>query len=198
MGDVLKEVQSINKSLSALGDVISALTTGQQVRYFTSSNLRVFSFSLTILLISQVSISCDTIDKCCCLVNSINYVFFHSIFHTATTRWRCSCRTPSAAMPSSTLMFVNTSPADYNSAESNSSLAFASRCEDVTNQVVNAPGVQAAQVRYAYSLCYHLYYHSIILMTAMLQYTSMGRKEGRKELLVSLINPTHPPTHLAS
>lgn len=86
MGDVLKEVQSINKSLSALGDVISALTTGQQVRYFTSSNLRVFSFSLTILLISQVSISCDTINKCCCLVNSMNYVFFHSIFHTATTR----------------------------------------------------------------------------------------------------------------
>ena len=47
-----------------------------------------------------------------------------------------------------TLMFVNTSPADYNSAESNSSLAFASRCKDVTNQVASAPGVQAAQVRF--------------------------------------------------
>jgi len=33
VGDVLKEAQSINKSLSALGDVISALTTGQQVRF---------------------------------------------------------------------------------------------------------------------------------------------------------------------
>lgn len=47
-----------------------------------------------------------------------------------------------------TLMFVNTSPADYNSAESNSSLAFASRCKDVTNQVASAPGVQAAQVQF--------------------------------------------------
>ena len=29
-GDVLKEAQSINKSLSALGDVIAALTTGNK------------------------------------------------------------------------------------------------------------------------------------------------------------------------
>ena len=29
-GEVLKEAQSINKSLSALGDVIAALTSGQQ------------------------------------------------------------------------------------------------------------------------------------------------------------------------
>ena len=29
-GDMLKEAQSINKSLSALGDVISALTSNQQ------------------------------------------------------------------------------------------------------------------------------------------------------------------------
>jgi hypothetical protein len=44
------------------------------------------------------------------------------------------------------LMFVNTSPADYNNAESNSSLAFASRCKDVTNAVAAGPGVQQAQV----------------------------------------------------
>jgi len=60
-----------------------------------------------------------------------------------------------------TLMFVNTSPADYNNAESNSSLAFASRCKDVTNQVVNAPGVQAAQVR-TNCLCACLYVLNII------------------------------------
>jgi Kinesin motor domain len=47
---------------------------------------------------------------------------------------------------SKTLMFVNTSPADYNVAESNSSLSFAARCKDVTNSVAAAPGVQAAQM----------------------------------------------------
>ena len=42
-----------------------------------------------------------------------------------------------------TLMFVNTSPADYNNAESNSSLSFASRCKDITNAVAsNGSGVQ--------------------------------------------------------
>lgn len=45
-----------------------------------------------------------------------------------------------------TLMFVNTSPADYNANESNSSLAFASRCKDITNAVASGPGVQAAQI----------------------------------------------------
>lgn len=45
-----------------------------------------------------------------------------------------------------TLMFVNTSPADYNAAESNNSLAFASRCKDITNMVASGPGIQAAQM----------------------------------------------------
>jgi len=97
VGDVLKEAQSINKSLSALGDVISALTTGQQ-------HIPYRNHPLTMLMSDSIGGNAKT------------------------------------------LMFVNTSPADYNSAESNSSLAFASRCKDVTNQVVNAPGVQAAQV----------------------------------------------------
>jgi hypothetical protein len=43
-------------------------------------------------------------------------------------------------------MFVNTSPADYNNSESNSSLQFASRCKNITNAVAAGPGVQAAQV----------------------------------------------------
>ena len=46
-----------------------------------------------------------------------------------------------------TLMFVNTSPADYNVAESNSSLGFANRCKDITNSVASGPGVQAAQMQ---------------------------------------------------
>ena len=45
-----------------------------------------------------------------------------------------------------TLMFVNTSPADYNVQESNNSLAFANRCKDITNMVAAGPGVQAAQM----------------------------------------------------
>lgn len=96
-GDVLKEAQSINKSLSALGDVIAALTTGQQ-------HIPYRNHPLTMLMSDSIGGNAKT------------------------------------------LMFVNTSPADYNSAESNSSLGFASRCKDITNQVQAGPGVQAAQV----------------------------------------------------
>ena len=45
-----------------------------------------------------------------------------------------------------TLMFVNTSPADYKTPESCSSLAFTNCCKDITNAVAAGPGVQAAQV----------------------------------------------------
>ena len=45
-----------------------------------------------------------------------------------------------------TLMFVNTSPADYNVPETHSSLGFAFRCKDITNSVSSGPGVQAAQM----------------------------------------------------
>ena len=46
-------------------------------------------------------------------------------------------------------MFVNTSPADYNNAESNSSLAFANRCKDITNAVsASGPGVQVRHRNY--------------------------------------------------
>jgi hypothetical protein len=45
-----------------------------------------------------------------------------------------------------TLMFVNASPADYNTNETNSSLSFAARCKDVTNAVASGSGVQAAQL----------------------------------------------------
>ena len=96
---MLKEAQSINKSLSALGDVISALTTSQ-------NHIPYRNHPLTMLMSDSIGGNAKT------------------------------------------LMFVNTSPADYNSAESNSSLAFASRCKDVTNMVTGGPGnaVQAAQV----------------------------------------------------
>ena len=97
-GEVLKEAQSINKSLSALGDVISALTTGQQ-------HVPYRNHPLTMLMSDSIGGNAKT------------------------------------------LMFVNTSPADYNVAESNSSLAFASRCKDITNSVAAAPQVQAAQVQ---------------------------------------------------
>ena len=96
-GEVLKEAQSINKSLSALGDVISALTTNQQ-------HVPYRNHPLTMLMSDSIGGNAKT------------------------------------------LMFVNTSPADYNTPESNSSLAFANRCKDITNAVAAGPGVQAAQV----------------------------------------------------
>jgi hypothetical protein len=98
-GEQLKEAQSINKSLSALGDVIAALTTAQ-------SHIPYRNHPLTMLMSDSIGGNAKT------------------------------------------LMFVNTSPADYNVQESNNSLAFASRCKDITNMVAagGANGVQAAQV----------------------------------------------------
>jgi hypothetical protein len=98
MGDVLKEAQSINKSLSALGDVIAALTTGAQ-------HVPYRNHQLTMLMSDSIGGNAKT------------------------------------------LMFVNTSPADYNTSESNNALAFASRCKDITNAVgPQGDKVQAAQV----------------------------------------------------
>jgi hypothetical protein len=96
-GDQLKEAQSINKSLSALGDVIAALTTNQQ-------HVPYRNHPLTMLMSDSIGGNAKT------------------------------------------LMFVNTSPADYNVPESNNSLAFANRCKDITNMVASGPGVQAAQM----------------------------------------------------
>lgn len=97
-GENLKEAQSINKSLSALGDVISALTTGQQ-------HIPYRNHPLTMLMSDSIGGNAKT------------------------------------------LMFVNTSPADYNVSESNNSLSFASRCKDITNSVsTNAPAAQQAQM----------------------------------------------------
>lgn len=98
VGESLKEAQSINKSLSALGDVISALTTGQ-------SHVPYRNHPLTMLMSDSIGGNAKT------------------------------------------LMFVNASPADYNNAESNNSLSFASRCKDITNSVATSgSGAQAAQM----------------------------------------------------
>lgn len=97
MGEVLKEAQSINKSLSALGDVIGALTSG-------NAHIPYRNHPLTMLMSDSIGGNAKT------------------------------------------LMFVNCSPADYNVAESNSSLSFASRCKNVTNAVSAPPAQQAAQL----------------------------------------------------
>jgi hypothetical protein len=96
-GEVLKEAQSINKSLSAIGDVISSLTQG-------AAHIPYRNHTLTMLMSDSIGGNAKT------------------------------------------LMFVNTSPADYNCAESNSSLQFASRCKDITNSVNNSGGVAGAQL----------------------------------------------------
>eukprot|EP00605_Chrysophyceae_sp_TOSAG23-4_P002408 GSChrysophyteH1.ASY1.ANO1.2666.1 assembled CDS len=90
-GEVLKEAQSINKSLSALGDVISGLTSG-------SKHIPYRNHPLTMLMSDSLGGNAKT------------------------------------------LMFVNTSPADYNAQETNSSLSFAIRCKNITNSVQQGPG----------------------------------------------------------
>lgn len=98
VGDVLKEAQSINKSLSALGGVIASLTTG-------ASHVPYRDHALTMLMSDSIGGNAKT------------------------------------------LMFVNCSPADYNTAESMSSLGFAQRCKDVTNTVSGGPqGAQQGQI----------------------------------------------------
>lgn len=96
VGDNMKEAQSINKSLSALGDVIQALTAGQ-------AHIPYRNHPLTMLMSDSIGGN------------------------------------------SKTLMFVNTSPADYNVTESNNSLSFASRCKDISNSMVS-PMAQQAQL----------------------------------------------------
>lgn len=96
-GDQLKEAQSINKSLSALGDVISALTSG-------GKHVPYRNHPLTMLMSDSLGGNAKT------------------------------------------LMFVNTSPADYNVSETISSLKFAIRCKDITNAVGSGPGAQASQM----------------------------------------------------
>lgn len=97
-GEAFKEAQSINKSLSALGDVISSLTSG-------SAHIPYRNHTLTMLMSDSIGGNAKT------------------------------------------LMFVNTSPADYNSSETSSSLAFGNRCRDITNAVAAPPHVQAAQLK---------------------------------------------------
>lgn len=80
----LKEAQSINKSLSALGNVISALSTNAKFIPYRD--------------------------------NKLTQVMSDSLGGNAKT-----------------LMFVNTSPADYNADETQSSLVYASRVKLITN-----------------------------------------------------------------
>ena len=93
---MLKEAQSINKSLSAVGDVIAALTTG-------SAHIPYRNHPLTMLMSDSLGGNAKT------------------------------------------LMFVNTSPADYNVSESISSLNFGLRCKDITNSVSGPQNPQSQQ-----------------------------------------------------
>ena len=83
--DRLKEAQAINKSLSALGDVIASLTSGEK-------HIPYRNHKLTMLLSDSLGGNAKT------------------------------------------LMFVNASPADYNTAETNNALKFATRVKKVINQ----------------------------------------------------------------
>jgi len=98
VGDQLKEATSINKSLSAVGDVIAALSDGQQ-------HVPYRNHTLTMLLSDSLGGSAKT------------------------------------------LMFVNCSPADYNAAETASSLGFATRCKTVKIAEPGALQSQLAQLQ---------------------------------------------------
>lgn len=97
-GNQLKEAQSINKSLSALGDVICALTSGKNKHIPYRNN------PLTMLMSDSIGGNAKT------------------------------------------LMFVCSSPADYNRSETTNSLDFAKRCKDVRNNVDSSHG-NAAKVK---------------------------------------------------
>jgi len=96
-GQTLKEAQAINKSLSCLGNVISALTSGAAHVPYRDSTL---------------------------------------------TQLMRDCIGGNAK----TLMFVNVSPAEYNSGEGFSSLNFAKRCKKIENKAVAA--VESKQLRH--------------------------------------------------
>ena len=95
-GEMLKEAQSINKSLSAIGDVIASLTS-------SAPHVPYRNHPLTMLMSDSLGGNAKT------------------------------------------LMFVNTSPAEYNVAESVSSLNFGVRCKDITNSVVGPQNGQSQQ-----------------------------------------------------
>ena len=106
-GDRLKEAQNINRSLSALGDVINALGNKK------STHVPYRNSKLTYLL-------------------QVNYNFFKiisifSIFHIILLHFFQD----SLGGNSKCLMFVNISPAVYNLGETICSLNFASRCRNV-------------------------------------------------------------------
>jgi hypothetical protein len=88
-GDQMKEAQAINKSLSALGDVISALS--KEEKFIPYRN------------------------------NMLTMMLQDSLGGNAKT-----------------LCFVNTSPADYNAEETNSSLTYAARMKLITNNAEKA------------------------------------------------------------
>ena len=106
-GDRLKEAQNINRSLSALGDVINALGNKK------STHVPYRNSKLTYLL---------HVNYICFIIISI-----FSIFHTILLHFFQD----SLGGNSKCLMFVNISPAVYNLGETICSLNFASRCRNV-------------------------------------------------------------------
>ena len=94
-GQRLKEAASINKSLSAIGDVVAALTTAQP-------HVPYRSHALTTLMSDSIGGTAKTVMMVCC------------------------------------------SPADYNTKESLSALAFAQRCKHVKNTGAGGTPAQAA------------------------------------------------------
>ena len=145
---VAREAASINKSLSAIGDVVAALTTGQgHVPYRSHALTTLMSDSiggtaktvwgLGLLARAHTLFFCRTV---CAIIRVFN------VSKGGPTVWGCCVLTLLSLLRQ--VMMVCCSPADYNTKESLSALAFAQRCKNVKNIPGGAsPAATAAQVQ---------------------------------------------------
>lgn len=126
--DRLREAQAINQSLSALGDVISALSTGEKfIPYRNNPLTQLMSDSLggnakSALPAPRAAAHADTLARTCSYVCNV---------HLTRNGEPTLPLLRYDALPA--LMFVNISPADYNVDESVTSLSYASRVKLITN-----------------------------------------------------------------
>lgn len=130
----LVEAKEINKSLTALGDVISALSSGEE-KCDSPAYLMVSFFTAVAPLTSMERSSIWkaavlSITYCNFLFATIGESFIPYRNHKLT-----QVMSDSLGGTAKTLMFVNISPADYNTDETVTSLMYASRVKLITNEV---------------------------------------------------------------
>lgn len=135
----LVEAKEINKSLTALGDVISALSSGkrtQNVQFSFLLLLLLYEITLFFLItanlfpIHTTSAGKFSTQRITCFFARTGESFIPYRNHKLT-----QVMSDSLGGTAKTLMFVNISPADYNTDETVTSLMYASRVKLITNEV---------------------------------------------------------------